>query len=51
VLDLNGHETMRAKVLAVVVANPLLFAPDCRSPRQMKLANALYRYREMAVSA
>ena len=30
-----------------IVANPRLFAPECRSPRQMKLANALCRYREL----
>jgi len=31
------------------VGNPRLFEPECRSPRQMQLANALCRYREMAV--
>jgi len=40
--------TSRAKCLAIVVASPRLFEPQCRSPRQMKLANALCRYRELA---
>jgi predicted RecB family nuclease len=39
--------TSRARCLAVVVASPHLFEPDCHSPRQMKLANALCRYREL----
>ena len=30
---------------------PRLFAPDCRSPRQMKLANALCRFRELSIEA
>jgi uncharacterized protein len=42
--------TSRAKCLAVVVASPRLFEPQCRSPRQMKLANALCRLRELARS-
>lgn len=40
--------TSRAKCAAIVVASPRLYEPECRSPRQMKLANALCRYREMA---
>ena len=40
--------TSRAKCLAILVASPLLFEAECRSPRQMKLANALCRYRELA---
>jgi uncharacterized protein len=40
--------TSRAKCAVVIVANPRLFEPECHSPRQMKLANALCRYREMA---
>ena len=40
--------TSRAKCAAIVVASPHLFVPDCTSPRQMKLANALCRYRELA---
>jgi len=42
--------TSRAKCLAIVVASPLLFEPECQSPRQMKLANALCRFREMAAT-
>jgi uncharacterized protein len=40
--------TSRALCAAIVVASPRLFEPDCKSPRQMQLANALCRYREMA---
>ena len=40
--------TSRAKCLAIVVASPRLFEPQCRSPRQMQLANALCRFRELA---
>jgi uncharacterized protein len=40
--------TSRAMCAAVVVASPRLFEPDCKSPRQMRLANALCRYRELA---
>ena len=32
----------------IVVANPRLYAPNCHSPEQMRLANALCRYRELA---
>ena len=40
--------TSRAKCASVIVASPHLFKPDCKSPRQMLLANALCRYRELA---
>jgi predicted RecB family nuclease len=40
--------TSRARCTAIVVANGLLFEPECRTPRQMKLANALCRYRELS---
>ena len=40
--------TSRAKCATILVANPRLLEPDCQSPRQMRLANALCRYREMA---
>jgi superfamily I DNA and/or RNA helicase len=40
--------TSRAKYAVIIVANPRLYSPECHSPRQMKLANALCRYREMA---
>jgi uncharacterized protein len=40
--------TSRARCLAILVANPRLFEAECRSPRQMKLANGLCRFREIA---
>jgi uncharacterized protein len=43
--------TSRAKTAAIVVGNQRLFEPECRSPRQMQLANALCRYREIATVA
>lgn len=42
--------TSRARCAVFVVASPLLFEPSCRTPRQMQLANAMCRYREMAGS-
>lgn len=41
--------TSRAKCLAVVLGSPALFVPDCSSPKQMRLANAYCRLREMAL--
>jgi len=32
----------------IVVGSTKLFEPECRSPRQMQLANALCAYLEMA---
>ena len=43
--------TSRAKCLCVVVANPAVFEPVCRTPRQIQLANAFCRYIEMASPA
>jgi superfamily I DNA and/or RNA helicase len=40
--------TSRARCACIVVASPRLFAPECRSPRQMQLASALCRYVELA---
>jgi len=40
--------TSRAKTAVIVVGNPRLFEAECRTPRQMQLANALCAYREMA---
>ena len=40
----------RAKGLCILVGNPKLFEPDCRTPEQMKLANAFCRYLEMATT-
>ncbi len=39
--------TSRARCLAIVVASPALFAPDCKTPAQMRLANAFCRFREL----
>jgi superfamily I DNA and/or RNA helicase len=38
----------RARCVAVIVANPALFQVQCRTPRQIELANAFCRYLEMA---
>jgi hypothetical protein len=32
----------------IVVGNPRLFEPECKSPRQMQLANAFCAYLERA---
>jgi uncharacterized protein len=47
-LDRLNVATSRARALCIVVASPRLFEPECRSPRQMLLANALCRYSEMS---
>ena len=41
--------TSRARCICVLVGSPALFTPQCRTPRQMQLANAFCRYRELAV--
>jgi len=41
--------TSRARALAILVANPRLLEPDCRTPAQMQMANAFCRYDELAV--
>jgi predicted RecB family nuclease len=40
--------TSRAMSAVILVGSPKLFEPECRSPRQMQLANALCAYLEMA---
>jgi uncharacterized protein len=40
----------RAQCVAAIVASPALFQVECRTPRQIQLANALCRYLEMAHS-
>ena len=40
--------TSRARCACILVANPRLFEPECHSPQQMRLANALCRYAELA---
>src|SRR5690606_11649591 len=47
-LDRRNVATSAAKCICVLVASPKLFEPECRSPRQMQLANAFCRYLEMA---
>ena len=42
--------TSRAMCAAVIVASPRLFEPECKTPRQMQLANALCRFRELAAA-
>jgi uncharacterized protein len=38
----------RAKAMAILVANPKLLEPECKTPHQLRLANALCRYIELA---
>lgn len=40
--------TSRARCVCILVASPRLLAPETNSPDQMRWANALCRYREMA---
>ena len=40
--------TSRAKCLSILVGSSQLFEAECRTPRQMQLANAFCRYLEMA---
>ena len=40
--------TSRARCACILIANPRLFEPECRTPRQMRLANAFCRYLELA---
>ena len=40
--------TSRAQAMVIVVGSPKLLEPECKTPRQMQLANALCRYLEMA---
>jgi predicted RecB family nuclease len=42
--------TSRAKCLSILVCSPVLFEPECRTPEQMKMANAFCRYLEMAIN-
>ena len=37
----------RAKCMAILVASPQVFEADCRTPRQMQLANAFCRFIEL----
>lgn len=40
----------RAQCLAILVASPSIFEAECKTPRQMKLANAFCRYLELSKS-
>jgi superfamily I DNA and/or RNA helicase len=40
--------TSRAKCLSILVCSPALFEPECRTPEQMRMANAFCRYLELA---
>ena len=40
--------TSRARALCLLVGSPALFEPECRTPRQMRMANGFCRYRELA---
>jgi hypothetical protein len=40
--------TSRARAMVILVGSARLIEPECRSPRQMQLANALCRYVELA---
>jgi uncharacterized protein len=41
--------TSRARAICVMVGSPAIFEAECRTPRQMQLANAFCRYLEMAL--
>lgn len=40
--------TSRASAMCILVGNPSLFEPECRTPAQMKMANGFCRYFELA---
>lgn len=40
--------TSRAKCLSILVGSPQIFEAECKTPRQMQLANAFCRYAELA---
>lgn len=42
--------TSRARCVSVMLASPRVFEAECRTPRQMQLANAFCRYLEIANS-
>lgn len=42
--------TSRAQAMVILVGSPRLLEPECHSPRQMQLANALCRYLELAAT-
>jgi uncharacterized protein len=40
--------TSRAKCVSILVASPAVFQAECKTPRQIQLANAFCRYLELA---
>jgi predicted RecB family nuclease len=42
--------TSRAKCLSILVCSPALFEPECRTPEQMRMANAFCSYLELATT-
>ena len=40
--------TSRAQCISIIVANRKLLEPECSTPEQMRWANGLCRYRELA---
>lgn len=40
----------RARAAVILVGSPRLFEPECRSPRQIQLANAFCRFQELAAT-
>lgn len=40
--------TSRAKCISIIVSAPAIFEAECRTPRQIQLANAFCRYLELA---
>jgi predicted RecB family nuclease len=49
VVDTKLASKTRAKALFILVATDKIYEPDCKNPAQIKLANPLCRYRELAV--
>ncbi len=39
--------TSRSMAMCILVGNPALFEPECRTPKQMKMANGFCRYLEL----
>ena len=47
-LNRLNKATSRAQALVIVLGSPHLLEPECRSPRQMQLANGLCQFEEKA---
>lgn len=46
--NLYRFNVATSRAACIVVGSPRLFSPECRSPRQMELANVLCRYAELS---